>query len=117
MATRDLNNWTTIWGTAGTLSDIDQITIATITSATFRVTTNTTSVIITNSNDTGEVVSNFTNKMHKSTSRMSNNNTNNNNNGTNTNNNSFIEIELAEWVGFDKYNDDYWLSLMTGKIK
>ena len=25
--------------------------------------------------------------------------------------------QLAEWVGFNKYNDNFWLSLMTGKIK
>ena len=50
--------------------------------------------------------------MNNSTSRRSTINKN-----LKSKNIPLIEIELVEWVGFNKSNDDFSLSLITGKIK
>ena len=57
MATRDLNNWITLAGTARKLSHIVTSSITTITIDKFRVTAGATSTINRNSNDTGTGVS------------------------------------------------------------
>ena len=108
--------WTTIGGSASASSNIITTTITTftitITIAIINLKIITTSVINETTNDTGAGVSEFKIRWIRAYA-----------DGATpikiiqVNNTYPIAIELAEWIGFNKYSDNFWLSLMTGKIK
>ena len=85
--------------TIATIRDIiDTTTFTTITIELFNTMTGTTSVIIKITSDTGAATLQSEVKTND-----------NNNNNLDSNIIPLVEIELAEWVGFNKYDDNFFI--------
>ena len=115
--TTTIATFTDTTSTSNIITTIDVTKINTITIDTIITTTTTTSVIDKIASDTGAGVSEFTIRWIRARAA-----------GAITTQTIpmrllmayiilLIVIELAEWVGLNETNDNYWLSLMTGKIK